>query len=74
MQQDEQPRPRKPHEEDKLKREDSVKKKEGEERTKPDVQDKMSRLFHPHQEAIKPAVQAPWSSAGISEGAEPVQW
>uniref|UniRef100_A0A8C8TMU0 Intersectin-1 n=1 Tax=Peromyscus maniculatus bairdii TaxID=230844 RepID=A0A8C8TMU0_PERMB len=62
-QQEEHARPRKPHEEDKLKREDSVKKKEGEERAKPEVQDKLGRLFHPHQDAAKPAVQAPWSSA-----------
>ncbi|XP_032756303.1 intersectin-1 isoform X1 [Rattus rattus] len=59
VQQEEQQRPRKPHEEDKLKREDSVKKKEAEERAKPEVQDKQSRLFHPHQEPAKPA-QAPW--------------
>ncbi|GAB1300436.1 Intersectin-1 [Apodemus speciosus] len=61
-QQEEPPRPRKSHEEDKLKREDSVKKKEVEERAKPEVQDKQSRLFHPHQESAKPAVQAPWSA------------
>ncbi|XP_050020701.1 intersectin-1 isoform X3 [Alexandromys fortis] len=62
VQQEEHPRPRKPHEEDKLKREESVKKKEGEERTKPEAQDKLSRLFHPHQDPAKPAVQAPWST------------
>ncbi|XP_057621101.1 intersectin-1 isoform X2 [Chionomys nivalis] len=62
VQQEEHPRPRKPHEEDKLKREESVKKKEGEEKTKPEVQDKLSRLFHPHQDPAKPAVQAPWST------------
>ncbi|KAH0509107.1 Intersectin-1 [Microtus ochrogaster] len=61
-QQEEHPRSRKPHEEDKLKREESVKKKEGEERTKPEAQDKLSRLFHPHQDPAKPAVQAPWST------------
>lgn len=68
VQQEEQQRPRKPHEEDKLKREDSVKKKEAEERAKPEVQDKQSRLFHPHQEPAKPA-QAPWPTTGI-RGAE----
>ncbi|XP_041528900.1 intersectin-1 isoform X6 [Microtus oregoni] len=62
VQQEEHPRSRKPHEEDKLKREESVKKKEGEERTKPEAQDKLSRLFHPHQDPAKPAVQAPWST------------
>ncbi|XP_035311369.1 intersectin-1 isoform X2 [Cricetulus griseus] len=59
---EEHPRPRKPHEEDKLKREDSIRKKEGEERAKPQVQDKLNRLFHPHQDSAKPAVQAPWSA------------
>ncbi|XP_075816209.1 intersectin-1 isoform X4 [Microtus pennsylvanicus] len=62
VQQEEHPRSRKPHEEDKLKREESIKKKEGEERTKPEAQDKLSRLFHPHQDPAKPAVQAPWST------------
>ncbi|XP_040606412.1 intersectin-1 isoform X4 [Mesocricetus auratus] len=60
--QEEHARPRKPHEEDKLKREDSVRKKESEERAKPDVQDKLGRLFQPHQDPAKPAVQAPWSA------------
>uniref|UniRef100_E9Q3I9 Intersectin-1 n=4 Tax=Mus musculus TaxID=10090 RepID=E9Q3I9_MOUSE len=62
VQQEEQPRPRKPHEEDRLKREDSVRKKEAEERAKPEMQDKQSRLFHPHQEPAKLATQAPWST------------
>ncbi|CAH6792567.1 Itsn1 [Phodopus roborovskii] len=60
--QEEHPRPREPHEEDKLKRGDSVRKKEGEEKAKPEVQDKLGRLFHPHQDPAKPAVQAPWSA------------
>ncbi|XP_030184239.1 intersectin-1 isoform X4 [Lynx canadensis] len=58
----EQQRPRKIHDEEKLRREESVKKKDGEEKGKPDTQDKMSRLFHQHQEPAKPAVQAPWST------------
>ncbi|XP_043449617.1 intersectin-1 isoform X10 [Prionailurus bengalensis] len=58
----EQQRPRKIHDEEKLRREESVKKKDGEEKAKPDTQDKMSRLFHQHQEPAKPAVQAPWST------------
>ncbi|XP_052014640.1 intersectin-1 isoform X4 [Apodemus sylvaticus] len=62
VQQEEPPRPRKSHEEDKLKREDSVKRKEVEERAKPEGHDKQSRLFHPHPEPAKPAVQAPWST------------
>uniref|UniRef100_A0A8C3VN50 Intersectin-1 n=1 Tax=Catagonus wagneri TaxID=51154 RepID=A0A8C3VN50_9CETA len=60
---DEQQRPRKPHEEEKLKREESVKKKDSEEKGKQEVQDKLSRLFHQHQEPAKPAAQAPWSTA-----------
>uniref|UniRef100_A0A7N5KB77 Intersectin-1 n=1 Tax=Ailuropoda melanoleuca TaxID=9646 RepID=A0A7N5KB77_AILME len=55
-------RPRKIHDEEKLRREESVKKKDSEEKSKPDAQDKMSRLFHQHQEPAKPAVQAPWST------------
>ncbi|XP_026897468.1 intersectin-1 isoform X3 [Acinonyx jubatus] len=58
----EQQRPRKIHDEEKLRREESVKKKDGEEKGKPDTQDKMSRLCHQHQEPAKPAVQAPWST------------
>ncbi|XP_023485838.1 intersectin-1 isoform X3 [Equus caballus] len=56
-------RPRKLHDEEKLKREESVKKKETEEKGKQEMQDKLSRLFHPHQEPGKPVVQAPWSTA-----------
>ncbi|XP_048202225.1 intersectin-1 isoform X3 [Perognathus longimembris pacificus] len=63
QQEDEHQRPRKHHEEDKLKREDTIKKKDSEERGKQEAQDKMSRLFHPHQEPAKPAFQAPWSTA-----------
>ncbi|XP_010606987.1 intersectin-1 isoform X3 [Fukomys damarensis] len=63
QQEDEHQRPRKLHEEDKLKREESVKKKDGEDKGKPEAQEKLSRLFHPHQESAKPAVQAPWSTA-----------
>uniref|UniRef100_A0A8C2V9J5 Intersectin-1 n=1 Tax=Chinchilla lanigera TaxID=34839 RepID=A0A8C2V9J5_CHILA len=63
QQEDEHQRPRKLHEDDKLKREESVKKKDGEDKGKPEAQEKLSRLFHPHQESAKPAVQAPWSTA-----------
>lgn len=65
QQDDEHQRPRKLHDEEKLKREESVKKKETEEKGKQEMQDKLSRLFHPHQEPGKPVVQAPWSTAGI---------
>uniref|UniRef100_A0A671DP93 Intersectin 1 n=1 Tax=Rhinolophus ferrumequinum TaxID=59479 RepID=A0A671DP93_RHIFE len=58
--QDEEPQqPRKLHDDEKLKREESVKKKDGEEKGK---QEMLSRLFHQHQEPAKPAVQAPWST------------
>ena len=60
-----QQRPRKPHEEEKLKREESVKKKDSEEKGKQEMQDKLSRLFLQQQEPAKPAVQAPWSTAGM---------
>uniref|UniRef100_A0A8C4LH38 Intersectin-1 n=1 Tax=Equus asinus TaxID=9793 RepID=A0A8C4LH38_EQUAS len=63
QQDDEHQRPRKLHDEEKLKREESVKKKETEEKGKQEMQDKLSRLFHPHQEPGKPVVQAPWSTA-----------
>ncbi|XP_069886717.1 intersectin-1 isoform X4 [Dipodomys merriami] len=63
QQEDEHQRPRKHHEEDKLKREDTVKKKDSEEKGRQEAQDKISRLFHPHQEPAKPAFQAPWSTA-----------
>lgn len=64
--QDEEPQqPRKLHDDEKLKREESVKKKDGEEKGKQEMQDKLSRLFHQHQEPAKPAVQAPWSTTGI---------
>ncbi|XP_023389645.1 intersectin-1 isoform X5 [Pteropus vampyrus] len=63
QQDDEHQRPRKLHDEEKLKREESVKKKDGEEKGKQEMQDKLSRLFHQHQEPAKPAVQAPWSTA-----------
>uniref|UniRef100_A0A8C0LH62 Intersectin-1 n=1 Tax=Canis lupus dingo TaxID=286419 RepID=A0A8C0LH62_CANLU len=62
QQDDEHQRPRKIHDEEKLRREESVKKKDSEEKSKLDTQDKMSRLFHQHQEPAKPAVQAPWST------------
>ncbi|KAG8518546.1 Intersectin-1 [Galemys pyrenaicus] len=60
QQDDEHQRPRKLHDEEKLKREESMKKKDSEEKGKQEMQDKLSRLFHPHQEPGKPAVQAPW--------------
>ncbi|XP_045708304.1 intersectin-1 isoform X1 [Phyllostomus hastatus] len=63
QQEDEHARPRKPHEEEKLRREESARKKDGEDRGRPEVQDKLGRLFPQHHEPAKPAVHAPWSTA-----------
>ncbi|XP_045140769.1 intersectin-1 isoform X3 [Echinops telfairi] len=63
QQEDEHQRPRKFHDEERLRREESVKRKDSEEKGKQEMQDKLSRLFHQHQEPAKPAVQAPWSTA-----------
>ncbi|XP_054434050.1 intersectin-1 isoform X2 [Pteronotus mesoamericanus] len=63
QQDDEHQRPRKPHEEEKLKREEGARKKDGEDRGKQEAQDKLGRLFPQHQEPAKPAVHAPWSTA-----------
>ncbi|NXM30050.1 ITSN1 protein, partial [Oxyruncus cristatus] len=54
--------PKKIQEEEKQKREEIPKKKESEEKGKQEMQEKLSKLFQPHQEPAKP-VQAPWSSA-----------
>lgn len=51
-------------EDEKQKREEVTKKKESEDKGKQEMQEKLSKLFQPHQEQIKPAVQAPWSNAG----------
>ncbi|XP_061857413.1 intersectin-1 isoform X3 [Colius striatus] len=50
-------------EDEKQKREEITKKKESEDKGKQEVQEKLSKLFQPHQEQVKPAVQAPWSNA-----------
>uniref|UniRef100_A0A8B9RZM0 Intersectin 1 n=1 Tax=Accipiter nisus TaxID=211598 RepID=A0A8B9RZM0_9AVES len=50
-------------EDEKPKREEITKKKESEDKGKQEMQEKLSKLFQPHQEPIKPAVQAPWSNA-----------
>ncbi|XP_030325274.1 intersectin-1 isoform X3 [Calypte anna] len=50
-------------EDEKQKREEITKKKESEDKGKQEMQEKLSKLFQPHQEANKPAVQAPWSNA-----------
>ncbi|XP_053772818.1 intersectin-1 isoform X7 [Desmodus rotundus] len=63
QQDDEHQRPRKLHEEEKLKREESTRKKDGEDRGRQEVQDKLGRFFPQHHEPAKPAVHAPWSTA-----------
>ncbi|XP_074759364.1 intersectin-1 isoform X3 [Athene noctua] len=50
-------------EDEKQKREEITKKKESEDKGKQEVQEKLSKLVQPHQEPVKPAVQAPWSNA-----------
>ncbi|XP_064327193.1 intersectin-1 isoform X3 [Phalacrocorax carbo] len=55
--------PKKIQEDEKQKREEITKKKESEDKGKQEVQEKLSKLFQPHQEPTKPAVQAPWSNA-----------
>ncbi|XP_032304695.1 intersectin-1 isoform X9 [Coturnix japonica] len=65
VQQEEEPQwQKKNQEDDKQKREEIVKKKESEDKGKQEIQEKPSKLFQPHQEPVKPAVQAPWSNAG----------
>uniref|UniRef100_A0A8D2Q2I1 Intersectin-1 n=1 Tax=Zosterops lateralis melanops TaxID=1220523 RepID=A0A8D2Q2I1_ZOSLA len=54
--------PKKIQEDDKQKREELPKKKESEEKGKQEMQEKLSKLFQPHQEPNKPG-QAPWSNA-----------
>ncbi|XP_044526168.1 intersectin-1 [Gracilinanus agilis] len=62
VQQDEEyQRPKKLHDEEKL-REETVKKKESEEKGKQEMKDKLSKLFQQHQEPAKPALLAPSSS------------
>uniref|UniRef100_A0A8B9J1L0 Intersectin-1 n=1 Tax=Amazona collaria TaxID=241587 RepID=A0A8B9J1L0_9PSIT len=50
-------------EDEKQKREEITKKKESDDKGKQEMQEKLSKLFQPHQEPVKPAVQAPWSNA-----------
>lgn len=56
-------RARKAQDQENLKREDSLRKKDSEEKVKAEAQDKLGRLFHPHPEPAKPSVQTPWSTA-----------
>ncbi|XP_068931055.1 intersectin-1 isoform X4 [Petaurus breviceps papuanus] len=62
VQQDEEyQQPKKLHDEEKL-REEPVKKKDGEEKGKQEMKDKLSKLFQQHQEPTKPSLQTPSSS------------
>ncbi|XP_025896145.1 intersectin-1 isoform X3 [Nothoprocta perdicaria] len=63
QQEEELQRQKKSQEDEKQKREEITKKKESEEKGKQEIQEKLSKLFQPHQEPVKPAVQAPWSNA-----------
>nr|XP_009488377.1 PREDICTED: intersectin-1 [Pelecanus crispus] len=54
---------KKNQEDEKQKREEITKKKESDDKGKQEMQEKLSKLFQPQQEPIKPAVQAPWSNA-----------
>ncbi|KAF2986742.1 hypothetical protein EK904_010821 [Melospiza melodia maxima] len=53
---------KKPQEDDKQKREEVPKKKDSEDKGKQEMQEKLGKLFQPHQEPSKPG-QAPWSNA-----------
>uniref|UniRef100_A0A4X2K8T7 Intersectin-1 n=1 Tax=Vombatus ursinus TaxID=29139 RepID=A0A4X2K8T7_VOMUR len=62
VQQDEEyQRPKKLHDEEKL-REEPVKKKDGEEKGKQEMKDKLNKLFQQYQEPAKPTLQTPSSS------------
>ncbi|XP_010209875.1 PREDICTED: intersectin-1 isoform X3 [Tinamus guttatus] len=63
QQEEELQRQKKNQEDEKQKREEITKKKESEDKGKQEMQEKLSKLFQPHQEPVKPAVQAPWSNA-----------
>lgn len=72
QQEEEHQRQKKLQEDEKLKREEITKKKESEEKGKQDMQEKLNKLFQQHQEPAKPAVQAPWSSAGMEKQINPI--
>uniref|UniRef100_A0A674KC38 Intersectin-1 n=1 Tax=Terrapene triunguis TaxID=2587831 RepID=A0A674KC38_9SAUR len=63
QQEEEYQRQKKLQEEEKPKREEIIKKTDSEDKGKQEMQDKLNKLFHQHQEPAKPAIQAPWSSA-----------
>ncbi|XP_073217674.1 intersectin-1 isoform X2 [Lepidochelys kempii] len=61
--QQEEERQKKLQENEKPKREEIIKKTDSDDKGKQEMQDKLNKLFHQHQELAKPAIQAPWSSA-----------
>ncbi|XP_074826502.1 intersectin-1 isoform X3 [Natator depressus] len=61
--QQEEERQKKLQENEKPKREEIIKKTDSDDKGKQEMQDKLNKLFHQHQEPAKPAIQAPWSSA-----------
>ncbi|KAM9172309.1 intersectin-1 isoform 3-T7 [Pangshura tecta] len=63
QQEEEHQRQKKLQEDEKPKREEIIKKSDSEDKGKQEMQDKLNKLFHQHQEPAKPAIQAPWSSA-----------
>ncbi|XP_053904515.1 intersectin-1 isoform X2 [Malaclemys terrapin pileata] len=63
QQEEEYQRQKKLQEDEKPKREEIIKKTDSEDKGKQEMQDKLNKLFHQHQEPAKPAIQAPWSSA-----------
>ncbi|XP_050785014.1 intersectin-1 isoform X2 [Gopherus flavomarginatus] len=63
QQEEEHQRQKKLQEDEKPKREEIIKKTDSEDKGKQEMQDKLNKLFHQHQEPAKPAIQAPWSSA-----------
>ncbi|XP_008163453.1 intersectin-1 isoform X1 [Chrysemys picta bellii] len=63
QQEEEYQRQKKIQEDEKPKREEIIKKTDSEDKGKQEMQDKLNKLFHQHQEPAKPAIQAPWSSA-----------
>uniref|UniRef100_A0A8C0GVP4 Intersectin 1 n=1 Tax=Chelonoidis abingdonii TaxID=106734 RepID=A0A8C0GVP4_CHEAB len=63
QQEEEHQRQKKLQEDEKPKREEIIKKTDSEDKGKQEMQDKLNKVFHQHQEPAKPAIQAPWSSA-----------
>ncbi|XP_043364120.1 intersectin-1 isoform X4 [Dermochelys coriacea] len=63
QQEEEHQRQKKLLENEKPKREEIIKKTDSDDKGKQEMQDKLNKLFHQHQEPAKPAIQAPWSSA-----------